>query len=145
MNVRAQVSLDKFGCLCVVVLAVAIHWVLAARFGAHGFLGGFFAWAFAFGAGLWIAGAAQARGRRLARGAFANSACPRCGLKIGGDAADAIVLDAERRAGEAFSRAAQERTRLRHVVRWSGECRGCHGHFVFDPEAMTLTPFEIGK
>ena len=147
MKVRAQVSLDNVGCLAVAVLAVAIHWTLAARFGVHGFFGGLLPWAFALGAGLWVAGATQARSRRLARRAFADAACPRCGHVIGADIADAIVRDAERRAAEAFQEAAaaQQRNRSLYVTRWSGQCGACHGLIVFDPDAMTLDPLERGS
>ena len=140
MKVRAQVSLDNFGCLCVAVLAVALHWMLAARFGMHGFFGGLLTWGLALGAGLWIAGAAQARTRRRARRAFAAAACPRCGRVIGADLADAIVREAECRASEVLRQAPPQPARLRAVTRWVGECSACHGRVAFDPEAMALAP-----
>jgi hypothetical protein len=139
MKVRAQVTLDNFGCFAVVVLTVAIHWVLAVRFGAHGFFGGFLAWFVAIGAALWIAGAAQARTRRLARRAFAAAACPHCGRVIGPEAVDAIVRDAERRTAEASPPPGPRRARPPFVTHWSGACPACHARIVFDPETRTLT------
>ena len=61
---HVRISLDNVGCLSVVVLAVAFHWVLASRLGLSGFFSGAIAWGVAFVAGLAIVARIVSRSAR---------------------------------------------------------------------------------